>query len=711
MFREVITVKWKADSYTATKIPLSKEISNVSNSYHIRIQAYQLDKTIDDKTVFILQLKHNRNVRNVGSTSAASNSISMHNQYHMDMGHSHRRRHQHHATRLNEARKRSSSSFFDHIWLEHKSKAFLHATVNTIFRAFDCDDFIQYNEHTNQFEFNFEAKQNMTTLTKYVSLSRTKYTQEEAETLLKDRHHAFESIKPCKVQVCCVNSHEIEDKDWDFEVNLTLLPGKYEFCVNELFGKTPTQIHARDYPRVRQFYEGKLKQFVRKRRVFNLYLTHLSTFEPRYKMMEWSKNGVESGPLFGLYSILCEVEPKDDIWDNLFEICLRDKIDDKIIRNSISEQTVADFIALSLKHYVKDSVKRRIQIRETTQIKDGVKDTKEQPQSTKKHTKQNKEGLDTYVLSESDRYILSIILPYFGSPPLKTIHKSVANESLPSGLFNHACDALKGDKDEDDTWNMKVEPLKLKDKLLKHLCEKGYDVVKQYYVAVYQHVPAVEKGDKTRWTFYIRPSTYAEIFNGKHKINMNAYTFTDKFEFRERQMPNVQYLNLIIKCVDVSFACDWAMWTKRKLRLYSASLGYWKLLTQFDDNARVPVDHLDCVLALLRHDAMSISPKLLRNENQELSVVFLKENDALPDAMTTAQPQAQPYNQWSTSNVEAEYQLTYWNGKQTGNSSLSLRLIKSVVELGDKAEIYAKRDSHFIHYRSRDDDIEWLWYD
>ncbi len=119
----------------------------------------------------------------------------------------------------------SSHSFFDQIWLEHKSQPFLKATVNTIFRAFDCDDFIQYNQHTNQFEFKFEAKQNMITLTKYVSLSRKKHTKEEAETLLKDRHHSFESIKPCKVQIQCVNLHEIDDKYWDFEMNLTLLPG------------------------------------------------------------------------------------------------------------------------------------------------------------------------------------------------------------------------------------------------------------------------------------------------------------------------------------------------------------------------------------------------------------------------------------------------------------------------------------------------------
>eukprot|EP01084_Bolivina_argentea_P006517 12362_1 len=179
----------------------------------------------------------------------------------------------------------------------------------------------------------------MTTLTKYVSLSRKQYTKEEAETLLKDKYHASDSIKPWQVQIQCVNSQEIEGKDWDFEINLTLLPGKHDFYINELFGKVPTQIHARNYARIRQFYNEKLKRFVRDRNIFSKYLSHLSTFEPRYKLNEWSKNAVESGPLLALFSILCEIDPNDPIWNDLFEICLKDRIKDIIIRTSILEQT------------------------------------------------------------------------------------------------------------------------------------------------------------------------------------------------------------------------------------------------------------------------------------------------------------------------------------------------------------------------------------
>ena len=64
---------------------------------------------------------------------------------------------------------------------------------------------------------------------------------------------------------------------------------------------------------------------------------------------------------------------------------------------------------------------------------------------------------------------------------------------------------------------------------------------------------------------------------------MDRYTFNDYFEFNERDVPGMTHLQLIIKCVDVSFECDWAMWTKKKLKLYSTSLGYWKILSDFDE--------------------------------------------------------------------------------------------------------------------------------
>ena len=508
----------------------------------------------------------------------------------------------------------------------------------------------------------------------------------------------------------------------------------------------PTQIHARDYPRIRDFYEDKLKDFVRDAKIFDKYLNHLSTFEPRYKMMEWSKSGCESGPLFGLYSILNEIADDDLIWSNLFEICLKDKIDDKIIRNSISQQTVADFIALALKHHVKDVVKRRIKVREQKKQQQKSQNKEKSREKKRKQDSKNKDGLDKYILSESDRYILSIILPYFGSPALKSIHKSVGSESLTSGLFNHFCEKLAIEKREDskprneggadkengnnnkqndenddvddDIWCMKVPPLELKNKLLKHLHVEKYDVVKQYYVAVLQHKPARDQNEPTRWTFYIRPSTYSEIFNGKHKINMNAYTFMDHFEFREREVSGMQYINLIIKCVDDSFKCDWAMWTKKKLKLYTASLGYWKLLSTFDDTPRVPVDHLDCMLALLRHDAMSVSNKLLGDAKQYLSIVFLKEKNNNPLSMDDDNSQfaqemanSNPYNKWKNEDIDAEYQLTFWNGKATGNSSLSLKLIKAHSAEIEKKKNLKSRESHFIHYRSKDEDIEWLWYD
>ena len=191
------------------------------------------------------------------------------------------------------------------------------------------------------------------------------------------------------------------------------------------------------------YIEKKLKSFMQKQNIFNLYLTHLSTFEPRFKMMEWSKNGVETGPLSALYSHLCRIEETHEIWQNLFEICARDRINDQILQPAISEQTVADFIALSLRHYIKENVK-----------------------------KSNKMG----ALSDSDRYILSIILPYFGFG-IKSIHKSIRSENLSSGLFNHFIS---------DYLISRVPVERLKNDLLKHLHAEKYEVVKQYFVAVLQ---------------------------------------------------------------------------------------------------------------------------------------------------------------------------------------------------------------------------------
>ena len=116
----------------------------------------------------------------------------------------------------------SSSSFFDQIWLQHQSKSYLHGVVNTVFRAFDCDDFIKYNESTNQFEFKFVSKQNTVKLAKYVSIKRSEKSEQDAKQFLKDRYTQLNNVK-----IDCVNSHSIKDKDWDFEIELTLKPGRY----------------------------------------------------------------------------------------------------------------------------------------------------------------------------------------------------------------------------------------------------------------------------------------------------------------------------------------------------------------------------------------------------------------------------------------------------------------------------------------------------
>lgn len=125
------------------------------------------------------------------------------------------------------------------------------------------------------------------------------------------------------------------------------------------------------------------------------------------------------------------------------------------------------------------------------------------------------------------------------------------------------------------------------------------------------------------------------------------------------------------------------------------SNGYWKLLSMTDETPRVPVQHVDGILALLRQPAMLLSAELLTDETQCVSVVF---------------PQEHNENMYNMEEVAVEYQLTFWNGAATGDTSLSLRLLQAAQSkyMSDK---YKTRDSHFMHFRSRDEEIEWLWYD
>merc|ERR1712083_423823 len=53
-------------------------------------------------------------------------------------------------------------------------------------------------------------------------------------------------------------------------------------------------------------------------------------------------------------------------------------------------------------------------------------------------------------------------------------------------------------------------------------------------------------------------------------------------------------------CYDSSFEYQWAMWTNKGLKsLYKTSKGYWKLLSEFDAQPRVPVKHLNVIRALI----------------------------------------------------------------------------------------------------------------
>lgn len=211
----------------------------MSGLYHIRIQAYELEEQVDGEYVFIVQLKHNRNVPTVLlNPMNTPMGISLHNNHrpgggYMGMGgpmdaHNDRRDVQ----QQQKWRKKCSKSFFDQIWLQHKNKPLLWATVKIINRAFDCEDFVRYNRHTNQFEFKFEKtqNQNMTTMTKFVSLPRKDQSKDYAQRTLEGREW-LEPEPPKPVEVKCINPEDIDCKHFDFRIKLTLLPSYSQYVL------------------------------------------------------------------------------------------------------------------------------------------------------------------------------------------------------------------------------------------------------------------------------------------------------------------------------------------------------------------------------------------------------------------------------------------------------------------------------------------------
>lgn len=621
---------------------------------------------------------------------------------------------------------RGAKQYSDTIVLMHDHRRFLYETVSTIFRCFDCDDFITFNKRDRFFEFKFEqlereAKKKVEIIRK-LSVPRVQNNHRiDWKAMKLQLQELYKNLGD--IDVDCINAQDILSAEMDFEIVMRLAPGKHLFALPNLFFGRCLEIRARDYHQIEGYYKHKLRLFLREEQILFRYIRHLLKLESRARMSEWHSNGCESGPLWFLFKLLRNCDSSHKVWKNFYaELCVPEVFNDIPSKSlPIPRQTATDFIVLAIKHYVMNNISSSSQI-----------------------------------ISERDKYLLSVILPYVNDDDYECDFQSTLNHIHPelkppmiSGLFNHFCQIFEYDassaqmfeppkvmededekhaqstddnsddniivniaggelndksrmiSNDDESHFYRVDAESIKYKLLQNLSHEKFEVVKQYWLCIFEKDT---NGKNEKWTFYVRRSNYDQIFNDKRrKPDIETYTFQDTFTFNSRKLPSDQRLYLIIKCVDDTFEYDWGMWSKKKVRFYTNSTGYWRLLKDYTPTARVPVNHLDCILALLRHSVLSISGDLF--DRSHIGVAFLSDLSSDIDTFS--------YD-YSEHEVEAEYKLQWWNDKKCGNSSLSLSLEKPFYKKYDLSLLRFKRwkdkPTHFIHFRAYDNDIQWMWY-
>eukprot|EP01084_Bolivina_argentea_P170402 295297_1 len=421
---------------------------------------------------------------------------------------------------------------------------FLHQVVHTIHACFSkeaiANGFIHHNEELGTFQFQFEVDDNSNTrilsVIRTCCLSKAKYTKQAAidkvmqvnAPLIKQWKQTPDNTN--KLSVDCINAHVIHDPQWELEVTLNLKPGLYHFHVPDLLS-VPTSISVRDYIRIRDYYMNKLKDFYKDLLIFRVYLDHIAT-QNRWM---WTSLGLEAGPMSNLVTVLAQIENDcDSIWSKLFELCVIDVYETdngKDIAISdvhtstadlITEQSVANFIALSIKYYCLD--------RKTQE--------------------------ERALLTPCDKYLLSIVLPYFD---IKGVHSHTHTPSANSGLFNRYVKFYEDKKMSD--WKMKIDAATLKKELLIHL--QPISVIKNSF----------------RYT--------------KREGDECEYDLTEVVCAAETGEDNV------LICYDNTYSYEWVIWHRKTLKqLMPASKGRWSLVSEFGSYQKVPIKHLDAMRKL-----------------------------------------------------------------------------------------------------------------
>ena len=106
-------------------------------------------------------------------------------------------------------------SFYDKIILKHLSKDLIFDTIKALFTAFDCDNFIEFNNDYNQFKFCFINTEQIVKCMKTVSLKRLNRSKDSAIKEVKNRYnkHSIPNIE--NIDIKCINLHEIDDPNFD----------------------------------------------------------------------------------------------------------------------------------------------------------------------------------------------------------------------------------------------------------------------------------------------------------------------------------------------------------------------------------------------------------------------------------------------------------------------------------------------------------------
>lgn len=137
--------------------------------------------------------------------------------------------------------KEKQHAFRDAFVLSHKAEPFLQSVVNTLYKCFDSkalkEEFISFNPLSKSFAFQFDAdaakSARTVSLWRDLSLKRLRYpTKEEAIEVVKAANAKLLDTDPAhKVEVQCINAHDIHDAEWQLEAILSLTPGLLACCL------------------------------------------------------------------------------------------------------------------------------------------------------------------------------------------------------------------------------------------------------------------------------------------------------------------------------------------------------------------------------------------------------------------------------------------------------------------------------------------------